>query len=131
MALFGFKKEKKTAQKKEVTAEKHALPEAPAAQKKGAGISAADSDIILNPRITEKATFIGDAHNVYVFNVRVNATKPEVAKAVARIFKVHPIKVRIIAVPAKKVYGRGQRGTTSAGKKAYVYLAPGEKIELV
>jgi len=39
--------------------------------------------------------------------------------------------VRIVNIPAKKVFVRGKRGQKNAIKKAYVELKKGDKIELI
>ncbi|MEK7463817.1 MAG: 50S ribosomal protein L23 [Patescibacteria group bacterium] len=88
------------------------------------------SDIILRPRITEKSGIMGEALNVYTFEVTKNATKDAVAKAVKTLYKVTPTKIRVINLPAKKVFVRGRKGTQSAVKKALVYLKKGDKIDL-
>lgn len=86
--------------------------------------------IILNPRITEKASSMveGDA---YTFNVSSFANKRNVKEEIARIYKVTPIAVRITKVPGKVIFSRGKKGSRKAGKKAYVTLKKGEKIEFV
>ncbi|MAJ91812.1 MAG: 50S ribosomal protein L23, partial [Legionellales bacterium] len=38
--------------------------------------------ILLEPKITEKSTMIGELNNQYVFKVAKSATKPEIKKAV-------------------------------------------------
>lgn len=82
------------------------------------------------PRITEKATFLSDK-NVYTFNVPKDFNKIEIAQAVEAIYKVRPVQVRIIAVPAKNFIYRGKPGVKKGGKKALVYLKKGDKIEFV
>lgn len=95
------------------------------------------SSVLLNPRVTEKATMLSSEAEaakrapVYTFNVHQNATKISVAKAFEDSYKIKPQKIRIVAVPAKNVFSRGKRGVKSGGKKAYVYLKAGEKIEIV
>lgn len=86
--------------------------------------------IITNPRITEKATNLS-AQNAYVFDVADSANKTEVKKEVAKLYKVTPVRVNILKVPAKQVFVRGKRGVKSGGKKAVVYLKAGDKIEFV
>jgi large subunit ribosomal protein L23 len=86
------------------------------------------SDIILRPRITEKASFIAES-NVYAFEVAPKATKKEITEAVKVFYKVSPIKVNIVKNPAKEVFLRGKKGIKSGVKKAYVYLKEGDKIE--
>lgn len=87
-------------------------------------------EVIQNPRITEKAAYAADK-NVYTFDVSPRATKLEVTKAVKDIYKVVPVKVNIVAVPTKKVYRRNSVGVKGGGKKAYVFLKKGDKIEFV
>ena len=89
--------------------------------------------IIKNPRITEKATVLAEK-NAYTFDVAMNATKSEIIKAVKTLYKVTPLAVRTLAVPSspKNPRGRnGKPGATSVGKKAYVYLKKGDKIEVL
>ena len=86
-------------------------------------------DIILRPRITEKSGLMNEKDNLYTFEVSKNASKPMIAKAVKTLYKVTPIKVRTITLPARRVFVRGTRGTQSGVKKALVYLKKGDKIE--
>jgi len=83
------------------------------------------------PRITEKGASLSENFNIYTFEVAPHSTKKIVAKAVAEIYKVHPVKVNILPVPSKKIFSRGKYGRKSGGKKAYVFLKKGEKIEFV
>lgn len=88
------------------------------------------SNIIVRPRITEKAAFIGGL-NAYAFEIATWASKDQVSKAVKEIYKVTPVRVRTLRLPAKQVVVRGKKGTKSGVKKAYVYLKKGDKIELI
>jgi large subunit ribosomal protein L23 len=85
--------------------------------------------IILRPRITEKAAVLSEK-NVYVFEVSKEATKPTIARAVKQVYKVSPVRVNIVKLPAKKVISKGKKGTTKSIQKAYVYLKKGDKIEI-
>ena len=67
----------------------------------------------------------------YVFEVSKNSTKARIAKAIASMYKVTPVKVRVVNLPAKSVFIRGKWGTKSPVKKAYVYLKKGDKIEII
>jgi large subunit ribosomal protein L23 len=91
-------------------------------------------DIIIRPRITEKSGIASDPADgqaaVYTFEVRKNANKPMIAQVIKALYKVTPMKVRIVNLPAKRVFVRGKRGTSNAVKKAMVYLKKGEKINL-
>ncbi|MFA6095175.1 MAG: 50S ribosomal protein L23 [Candidatus Paceibacterota bacterium] len=117
MALFG-KKEKTVV--------------APVAEKKVtvARVPRDGTVAVIGPRITEKATDSA-ARNVYVFNVRVDANKKTIAHAIKELYKVSPERVSIVTIRAKTVFRRGKLGTTNTGKKAYVYLKEGDKIEFV
>ncbi|MFA5841784.1 MAG: 50S ribosomal protein L23 [Candidatus Paceibacterota bacterium] len=83
-----------------------------------------------SPRITEKASLLS-ARNVYTFNVPKDFNKIEVAKAVEAIYKVKPVQVRMVAIPAKNFTFRGRPGVKGGGKKALVFLKKGDKIEFV
>lgn len=85
---------------------------------------------IVRPRITEKATQVAE-NNVYTFNIAPTATKTQVKEAVQKLYKVTPLKVNVVKIRARKVFVRGKRGVTAGGRKAYVYLKKGDKIELM
>ena len=132
MALFGFGKKKKN--------EPVAKPEKAVTSKKEVAVSALTRtaaspvsvrDVILRPRITEKASNMM-ANTVYTFDVRAKATKGEVLKAIRALYKVQPTKIRMVRLPAKRVRMRRKRGfgTTAATKKAYVSLKDGDTINL-
>jgi len=87
------------------------------------------SSVLLRPRITEKAT-VSSEKSVYVFEIAADATKTAVAKAVKDLYKVTPVKVSTVTVPAKQTVVRGKRGTKAGYKKAYIYLKKGETIEI-
>ena len=82
------------------------------------------------PRITEKAAFLGE-QGVYAFDISPRATKNEVARAVQEVYSVAPRKVTLVHVPSKRRRNRdGSWGASASGKKAYVFLKKGDKIEL-
>ena len=86
-------------------------------------------DIIIKPIITEKSTALGES-NSYVFKVKNDANKVEIAKAVEALFKVTVVSVNTITVPGKlKRQGRSQ-GLTPQWKKAIVKLKDGDRIPL-
>jgi len=86
-------------------------------------------ELIRRPLITEKATRLKEASNTVCFEVAVTANKIEVARAVQKLFGVKVVDVRLANRQGKwKRMGKflGQR---KAWKKAYVRLAPDQKIE--
>jgi len=85
--------------------------------------------IIRKPLITEKAALMKEASNTICFEVDKTANKIEVRRAVEKLFGVKVLDVRVANREGKwKRMGRfvGQR---RAWKKAYVRLAPDQKIE--
>lgn len=86
--------------------------------------------IIKNPRITEKAALLSEV-GCYTFDVALAATKNEIAQAVKAQYKVTPVSIRTVNTPKKTVFRRGKMGTTGGGRKAYVYLKKGDKIEVL
>lgn len=88
-------------------------------------------NVLLRPRITEKAALGADKAGVYVFEVASRATKAQIAGSIKATYKVTPVKVRTVTMKPAAVFVRGKRGMQKGGKKAYVYLKKGDKIELL
>ncbi len=134
MALFKKedKKEEKTKAENKSTAKKESSKKKNETAKIVEPKNVRFNDIIISPRITEKSVKLMDK-GVYTFNVSKDANKTEVAKAVKEIFKVEPLKVRIVNYPAKlkRSYRTGKIGRKSGGKKALVYLKEGDKISII
>ncbi|HEY4478727.1 MAG TPA: 50S ribosomal protein L23 [Candidatus Paceibacterota bacterium] len=87
--------------------------------------------LIIRPRITEKSGMMSESLNLYTFEVQKSATKGTISKAIKSLYKVNPIKIRIINLPAKQVITKGKKGMQSPIKKALVYLRKGDKIEFI
>jgi large subunit ribosomal protein L23 len=87
--------------------------------------------ILKKPRITEKAGIKSESQNVYTFEVTKNATKKTIGEAMQLVYKVTPIKINIVNLPAKNVTARGKRGVKQAVKKALVFLKKGDKIAFI
>ncbi|MCD6039438.1 MAG: rplW [Gammaproteobacteria bacterium] len=85
--------------------------------------------IILRPYMSEKASLGTEKRSEYAFEVRKNATKPDVKNAVELLFKTEVESVRIVNVKTKpKRFGQIQ-GKSKAWKKAYVKLKSGQAID--
>ena len=85
--------------------------------------------VVINPTISEKATFLS-AENKYVFEVYKDVDKKQVKQAVMDIYGVEPIKINIINVLGKeRRYGR-YSGRTKNRKKAIVTLKQGQNIQV-
>ncbi len=87
--------------------------------------------IVKKPRITEKAGIKSESQNVYTFEVTKDATKKTIGEAIQMIYKVTPIKINIVNLPAKNVTARGRKGVKQAVKKALVFLKKGDKIAFI
>jgi large subunit ribosomal protein L23 len=86
-------------------------------------------DVIVKPIITEKATMASEA-NAVVFQVAKDATKPQVKEAVEALFGVKVKAVNTVVTKGKFKRFRGQPGTRSDVKKAYVTLEEGNTIDV-
>jgi large subunit ribosomal protein L23 len=83
-------------------------------------------DIIIRPVITEKS-MKGVAGKRYTFKVATNATKIDIARAIAEIFSVKVTKVNTMHVRGRtRVRGR-DTGVTPSWKKAIVTLSADSK----
>ncbi len=83
-------------------------------------------DIILKPVITEQS-MDGLADKKYTFKVAVDATKPEIAKAVEELFGVKVAAVNTIMMKRKPKRLRYKVGYTAEWKKAVVTLTADSK----
>ena len=92
-------------------------------------VSVQDMEIIRKPLITEKA-MKGSEHNQVVFQVSLNATKPEIKKAVESVFGVKVKSVNTLRQMGKQKLFRGRKGVRSEVKKAIVTLAEGQSIDV-
>jgi large subunit ribosomal protein L23 len=85
-------------------------------------------NILLEPRVTEKSTRLGDKHKQFVFKVAIGARKPEIRQAVEQIFDVKVESVQVCNTKGKRKVFRYAPGRRSDWKKAYVRLKPGFDI---
>lgn len=86
-------------------------------------------DLIKKPIITEKATMAAE-HNAFVFQVDMDATKPQIKEAVEEIFGVKVKAVNTVVTKGKAKRFRGRAGERSDKKKAYVTLEAGNSIDV-
>jgi len=85
-------------------------------------------EIIRRPIITEKGLGVKENQQTAVFEVARNASKTQIKEAVQKAFKVKVAEVRT-AIYHGKTRRRGRsEGQRPDWKKAYVKLAPGEKM---
>ena len=88
------------------------------------------TNIIIKPLITEKSTHKQTTRNEYLFQVTPNATKPEIRKAVEKLYDVKVVDVRTINRKGKPRRTRYKMTHTGNTRRAIVVLAEDSKIEL-
>ncbi len=86
-------------------------------------------DVIRKPIITEKATMASEA-NAVVFEVAIDANKPQIKEAVEALFNVKVKAVNTTVTKGKTKRFRGRLGTRKDVKKAYVTLEEGNMIDV-
>jgi len=133
MAIFGkskkavtkVEKTKKTSSEKSSDKSKKVIAVAPVTNVANTVASA-----IIRPRITEKSGILSQG-GVYTFEIVRGANKASVAQAINSLYKVKPVRVSIINLPAKSVFVRGKWGTVAGVRKAVVTLKEGDKIDFI
>lgn len=141
MALFRRNKTKdEPAAPVAKTDQPSARPDQPEAAKAPKPSSAKDSrtsagrlayKVLVHPLITEKSTIQGSL-NQYAFVVDPRATKNEIIKAVQEVYRLKPVRVRVMNVLGKMVRSgrRGQSTRRKNWKKAVITLPQGKKIDV-
>lgn len=86
------------------------------------------ADVIRRAIVTEKSSVLLDDKRILAFEVAKDATKVDIRRAVEKL-----LGTKVAAVRTAIVHGKIKRQGRFAGqrpdwKKAYVRLAPGEKI---
>ena len=86
-------------------------------------------DVIRKPVITEKATLASE-NGAVVFQVAMDANKPQIKEAVEELFGVKVKAVNTVVTKGKTKKFRGRPGVRSDVKKAYVTLEEGNTIDV-
>jgi large subunit ribosomal protein L23 len=86
-------------------------------------------DVIRNPVVTEKSTNASE-HNQVVFEVAIDATKPEIKAAVEGLFSVKVKAVNTLVRKGKTKRFRNVLGVRNDTKKAIVTLVDGQSIDI-
>lgn len=91
-------------------------------------------NLVISPRVSEKAYDLASNKNIFVFIVPLSANKIEVKKAIENEYSVTVVAVNIVRQEGKKkaaIKGKRQRpgvGQRSDYKKAFVKLAEGQSL---
>ena len=86
-------------------------------------------DVIRKPIITEKTTMASE-HGAVVFEVAIDAAKPQIKEAVEALFGVKVKAVNTTITKGKVKRFRGSMGRRKDVKKAYVMLEEGNTIDV-
>ncbi len=86
-------------------------------------------DVIRKPLITEKTTMASE-NGAVVFEVAIDANKPQIKEAVEGLFGVKVKAVNTTITKGKTKRFRGQLGKRKDVKKAYVMLEEGNTIDV-
>ena len=86
-------------------------------------------DVIVKPIITEKATMASEA-NAVVFEVAIDAAKPQIKEAIEGLFGVKVKAVNTSITKGKTKRFQGKPGKRKDVKKAYVTLEEGNTIDV-
>ena len=86
-------------------------------------------DVIRKPIVTEKATMASE-NGAVVFEVAIDANKPQIKEAVEALFGVKVKAVNTTITKGKSKRFRGQLGRRNDVKKAYVTLVEGNTIDV-
>ncbi len=86
-------------------------------------------DVVRKPIITEKSTMASE-HGAVVFEVAIDAAKPQIKEAVEALFGVKVKAVNTTITKGKVKRFRGSLGKRRDVKKAYVTLEEGNTIDV-
>lgn len=92
-------------------------------------VEAKHYDVIRKPIITEKATMASEA-NAVVFEVAIDAAKPQIKEAIEGLFGVKVKAVNTSITKGKTKRFQGKPGKRKDVKKAYVTLEEGNTIDV-
>jgi large subunit ribosomal protein L23 len=87
--------------------------------------------IVRRPHVSEKTALLQADSNQYVFEVRSDATKADIKRAVEGLFEVDVEQVRVLNAKGKQKSFRMIAGRQKGWKKAYVRVRRGQTIEEV
>ena len=88
-------------------------------------------NIILAPHVSEKGTQLADSAQQVVFKVAIDATKPQIRRAVEKLFSVEVESVQVVRHKGKKKNFGRIPGKRKDWKKAYIRLKQGQDIDFL
>lgn len=119
---------KKPDQKSEVEKPKSKITTAPV-EKKSKKISSRPARWLMRPIISEKAAHLAEIGQ-YIFEVRLDANKVEIKKAIQELYGVDPINVSVMNVRGKQVRWGRYYGKRKNWKRVIVSLKKGQRLDI-
>ena len=89
-----------------------------------------EHNIIVRPIITEKSTIVRGRDNQYIFEVSIYANKPEIKKAIEKLFNVKVDSVKTANYLGKIKRVRYKPGRRPSYKKAIIKLKEGNTLKI-
>jgi large subunit ribosomal protein L23 len=89
-----------------------------------------NTNVIIKPLVTEKSTHQQQTRNAYAFQVHRDANKPEIKKAIEKIYNVKVLEVRTMTRKGKPRRTKFKMTHGSDWKRAVVVLDENSRIEL-
>ena len=89
-----------------------------------------NTNVIIKPLVTEKSTHQQTTRNAYAFQVHRDANKPEIKKAIEKIYNVKVLEVRTMTRKGKPRRTKFKMTHGSDWKRAVVVLDENSRIEL-
>ncbi|MBL7689634.1 MAG: 50S ribosomal protein L23 [Bdellovibrionaceae bacterium] len=87
-------------------------------------------EVIKKPLVSEKNAAHAEDLGVYAFEVQLDASKPDIQKAIETAFNVKVESVRTMVCRGKYFRKQAKLGAPKTWKKALVKLKAGEKISI-
>lgn len=87
--------------------------------------------VIQGPHVSEKTTLLAEKHNQVVFQVRNDASKEDIKKAVELMFEVKVESVQVLNSRGKLKRTARSMGRRKSTRKAYERLAEGDDIDFL
>lgn len=87
--------------------------------------------VILGPHVSEKSTMMAEESRQVVFKVSVDASKPQIRRAIEKLFSVEVESVQVMRQKGKKKNFGRVSGRRKDWKKAYVRLKEGQDLDFL
>ncbi len=87
--------------------------------------------IILGPHVSEKSTMMAEDSRQVVFKVSLDASKPQIRRAIEKLFSVEVENVQVMRQKGKKKNFGRVSGKRKDWKKAYVKLKEGQDLDFL